>query len=528
MKRIGKNILRRRSAPPECFSSNTTPKMASSTKHLVVDLARPDALPALHVLRQTPALQRGTENATINLGSYSFAGLDGSHKMNQDALEEAFATLADLPCLQQVSIDFAELELPVYALVILLRRSRSLREILLTNLTLAGTAEHIELLNAALASKRQLIRVRCHNCRGVALQSFMTHLPRIRKLELRKCNIRHSAVTAQNAREKNPFSTLGQSPTLSCLTLQDVADLQNDDILALTHALSEPGSVSSLQELHLTSCGRNSAATTSQLDGNICGAAVAELFAAYNPHFCRIRTLTLKFGSTWTTAGSTMAGILQNQLRPLSSPLSLSKPHHQSNDGNSSLNSLCVELAGKTAVSQGQEILTALRTNHTLKRLKICFNWDLSLGGPLEASFQRSLGALLQDNHKLQSVILLDENRDCFALSEECLYKLELNASVLPLLLHTNTGVTGATSQQQRQQQEDYLNAMIDAKDSLNAVYYALSKNPSLLLQAMSLDLPVADSSVFAGMEHEGGDDEALSKGRRRSARLSGIFSFSK
>ena len=487
MKFIGKNILRRRSAPPEHSSPNTTLRVASSTKNLVVDLARPDALPALHVLRQTPELQRATETATVNLESCSFEVVDGSRKMNQHALEAAFATLAALPRLKQVNIDFAELELPVHALVTLLGGCDSLREILLSNLTLVGTAEHIKRLNEALATKRQLTRIRCHDCRGLALQSFMTHLPCIRKLEFRRCYIRHSTMATKSIREKNPFSILGQSPTLSCLTLQDVTDLQNDDVLALTHALSEPGSVSVLRELHLTSHGMNSSPTTaSQLDGNICGPAVAELFAAYNPHFCRIRTMTLKFGSTWTTAGSTMARILQHQQRPLSSPSSQSKSHQQCNVGNNSLNSLCLGLDRKTAVSQGLKILDALRTNHTLKRLKICFDRDMQLDGPLEASFQRSLDTLLQCNHKLQSVVLLDEKRERFTLSEECLHKLELNTSMLPLLLHTSTGGKGATSEQQRQQQEDYLNAMIGAKDSLNTVYYALSNNPNLLLQVTS------------------------------------------
>jgi len=102
------------------------------------------------------------------------------------------------------------------------------------------------------------------------------------------------------------------------------------------------------------------------------------------------------------------------------------------------------------------------------------------LDGPLESSLQQSMVKMLHSNHHLQSLVLQDDNGDKYSLNEEINFRLELNASKIPLLLRQNQ--CNSNSNNIDDQQEDYVRAIIDSKDSINVVFYALYNNPGLLL----------------------------------------------
>jgi hypothetical protein len=208
-----------------------------------------------------------------------------------------------------------------------------------------------------------------------------------------------------------------------------------------------------LMELHMTS---NNA---SAVNGQEVGQALADLFLLQHSKNT-IKMLTLKFGRTWETAGATAASILL--LNP-------------------GINSLSVELTGKEATSvQAKAIFKALRSNSHLRRLTLCLDRDMHLDQPLEESFHQALQKLLlEHNHVLQSVAVLDEHREKYPLGSTVACKLLLNASGLPALLH-GTAATASPEQQER----DYIKVMIDSKDSLDLVFYALINQPCLLLDA--------------------------------------------
>ncbi|CAB9527144.1 expressed unknown protein [Seminavis robusta] len=451
MKLLQTTLLRRhRSNPMPAADSKASP----SNDSMIVDLARNDALPALRVLRETPKLHQSVKTAVIHAESCVWYG---SVKMDLFALVEVFSLLGELPRLQSITVDLSDLKVPMAALTALLRGAKALRELHLINIHLVGDTKA---LDEVLKTHNRLQHVRFLRCTGVAIQSFMAHLPSLKRLELRYSALGERCTTT----DVNPWKILGASTTLQSLTIQELADLTTDNALSFCMALSEQQlrGTCQLQELHMTS-----ASTT--VDGQQIGQAMADIFILHSNN-CTIKTLTLKFGRTWKTAGHTVASILQR---------------------NPGLSSLCVELTGgNTATStHAAPILHALTKNNTLKRLKICLDRDMHLDEPLEDAFQSAIEqVLLQHNHVLQSLVILDENRDRYLLTKDAKLKLELNATKLPALLHSHNGT-----------QRDYLNAMIDANsgNSLDAVFYALSNQPNLLRDMESLEVSAAHPTTM-------------------------------
>lgn len=444
-----------------------------------IDLTDKESLPALRALRKSPWLQRNVHTAHINAASCVWYG---PIKMDIHALIEVFLSLGELPRLSTVTLDLSNLQVPVAALTALLRGATFLRELQLTNIQLVGP---IEALEEALQAHTHLSRVRFIRCQGHAIQSFMTELPSLKKLELRYTAI---GVIANN--DKNPWVRLGQSTQLQSLTVQEVRELKSEHIVAFADSLlaQHVQGTCNLQELHLSS-------TTGCVNGQQCASAVADLVIIHPRS--TIKTLTLKFGQTWKTAGATTASLLRKT---------------------PSIASLCVQLTGKDIAVQGQEIFDALTFNTTLKRLKICLDQDQYLDGPIDQSFMDALEHLLvTNNHVLQSVGVLDENREKYSLPAVIRHKLELNASGLPKLLHNGHFSCDLSTQ-------DYIDAMIDYKDSLDAVFYALSNHPELLLDLSPSAMALLSSETTTVNEngnerdltvHASGDKD---KPRRQSA----------
>jgi len=453
----------------------------SALANLVIDLAHEDTMSALSIFKNMPCMQKHTRTPTIKIGSgrdelVRTAGSD--IPLNMLAIEEVFGIVASLPKLKCLSVDFAGMELPVAVLTVLFgeRSSKSLNEVAFKNVHFIMDHEDDDKsrLDDALLGQSQLTRVSCHGCSGDALSSFMMNLTNLRKLEMGRCQIGErdhhdkdiddtpttTAPKATSTAQTNPFWKLGQSQTLTSLTLVDMINLQNNDILTFTEALSASACPSPLQELHLI-CGAGST-----IIGEQCGMAIADLFT--NPRPCNIRTLTLKLGPSWTSAGSAIARILK---------------HHSTKSTTNcvGLSSLCLELPNnETACQQSRMIFRSLHKNTSLKRLKIRYSLDMWLDGPLESSLQQSMVKMLHSNHHLQSLVLQDDNGDKYSLNEEINFRLELNASKIPLLLRQNQ--CNSNSNNIDDQQEDYVRAIIDSKDSINVVFYALYNNPGLLL----------------------------------------------
>jgi hypothetical protein len=159
-------------------------------------------------------------------------------------------------------------------------------------------------------------------------------------------------------------------------------------------------------------------------------------------------------------------------------------------------------------------LFKALRFNTNLRRLKICLDRDMHLDAPLEESFEIALqNVLLEHNHILQSVAVLDENRDKYPLGATIKHKLQLNASNLPALLHGNSSYE-ATSSSKKQHQLDYINAMIDSKDSLDVLFYALSSQPHLLLDARFPEPCMSESNSLIDTDSESDDDSTAHWGK--------------
>jgi hypothetical protein len=463
-------LLRRNRSDP-ILASSTSSRGSGS---IIVDLARMETLPALKALRNTPDLRQNITSASVNADSCVWYG---EVQLVRVALIEAFRLLGELPRLERVTVDLSDLKIPVAALTELLKGTKVLKELHFMNVQLMGPTEALE---KVLQAHKQLVHVRFMRCGGAAIQSFMIHLPALKKLELR-----YTTVGRVSKSCRDPWVVLGLSTTLQSLTVQELTDLQTEHALAFVSALTEQQlrQTSQLMELHITSD------STSGVNGQAIGEAVADLFMLYPLN--TIKTLSLKLGKTWETAGATVASILQLNPR---------------------INSLCVDLTGKEATAvQAMAIFRALQNNSYVRRLKLCLDRDMDLDEPLEVSFHHALhNLLLEHNHVLQSVTVLDENRDRYPLGAAIQHKLKLNASKVPALLHCTTATKNA-----QQHHRDYINAMIDSKDSHDVLFYAISNQPSLLLDARLSEKPICKNSLID--TDSASDDDSTSCGGNTS-----------
>jgi len=445
------------------------PEAASSGRY-TVDLAKVAALPALDFLKESMASRNHVQSLSINAESFVWRGL-----MFHSVFVEAFTIFGQLPNLKRVTIDLSCLDLPVEALAALFQGTNTeLCELELRNLHLVGDCHVLD--QALQHATSTLSSIKMESCHGVGILSLMK-APGLQQFDMRYCEIDETKVSTSKDRHE-AWTALGRSSTLQSLTLREIIDLKTENLVAFARALqwrqdhhqtNNNGEL--LQELHIAASLR----TLPECEEKF-GSILSEILLHQQSS---IQTLSLKFEDNWTNVGTAMAAVLEHQNRTSSA---------------APLTSMSVGLAGTTALKQATQVAHALASNASLERLKLCFDQDRLLDGPLDESFVTAMeSVLLEHNHTLEKLVLMDDNLDHFPLSLGMQEKLNLNASTLPRLLSFGQ----ADSQ-------DYVSAMIDAKDNLNAVFFALSNNPNLLLHASpsSSTTTAATLESFAGMRN--------------------------
>ncbi|CAB9508857.1 expressed unknown protein [Seminavis robusta] len=426
-----------------------------------VDLGMPQSAAALVSLHQTTRRKCRVKGAYVHTNSCIWYG---PPKVDLKGLVGVFVSLAKLPHLERVTVDLDNLVLPVTALTILLRDAPGLTELTLCHLALMGTDEQFQQLAAVMErNATQLTHVTLVHCYdGTArLQRSLVNLPALEQITLKGTRV---APWSDDGAVDDNGEMLVQwckAPKLKLLELEDNANLRDEHLLYLCEYLSRPDLESNLNEFKLSS---------SVLDGEVAGNAILDM-AMINTN---IHKLTLKLSGCWKSCGASVASMI-------CAP------------SNNHLQNLVLGVYGglpKTVVARSKKIFKALGSSKCqLKRLRLYLDMDSVLDGPpVINELFGSVEKALQSNDRLKDLVLYDDCNQSMRLPSSVITKLQLNKSGIPRLLrrkNTNT----------RKFQASFVKAIVEHKEDINTVFYALLENPSVLLAGAPSSLPATSTT---------------------------------
>ena len=255
--------------------------------------------------------------------------------------------------------------------------------------------------------------------------------------------------------------------------------MHNEHVQILANALIKAQSTTCLKEFHLISDNL----------GNVAGNAMATLLQTTS----FLQKVTLRLGS-WSSCAKKLTQVLAQ---------------------NKSMTTCDVLLSARTKTrvhAKTMSVFEALAHNTTLKDLKVCqsscsvaaeedeCNNNCGLLNNCKSqnchacsndtALLQSLQETLEQNHSLETVVLVD---DCFypiALSEDVQSQLEMNRIGLSTLLD---GTNDDDLYNRTHYQQDYVEAIIKAQEvnNMDAVFTALINNPMLLAAANTATTPI-------------------------------------
>jgi hypothetical protein len=445
-----------------------------SSSHIAVDLCQRNSLRALAILCSTKGRKGKVKSAFVHVQ-------DGSEwQAMEDTLQTmvaAFAMLGSLPNLRSLTMDLQHRTLPVESLLMLLEGARGLKELELRRVSIPGerTPESLHKVLLAHTSLQSLTFSHCQACEVV--QAFISQLPLLLDLK-----IIDTKISGQETVSSMVLNGVCRRDQLRRLHLEDVPDLHDEHIRSLASTLA---TTRNLHQLHLSSISL----------GERAGRAVAKMLMTNNS----INKVTLELGY-WSKCGSAMAQVLQT---------------------NTSVTQLKVLLTGSHQASvenKARELLAALSGNYSnVTDVTLCI-LDTStnpsrIDGPLLDSFVnvhqvwKALDDVLETNHTLEKVVIMDA----------CLQTIDTPASTQASLDRNRAGLSRllyGTDQDQDHEDnfhEKYISAIIDHKNNLDLVYFAICNYPSILSFCDSVD---ANSSPM-GQESVTGDDQAIPTRKR-------------
>lgn len=216
---------------------------SSSTRYseITVDLTQVESLQAMAALVTLKGKRARVTSINIHMKNYLWQ----QDEVNSETMLGVFALLPSFPNLISLTIDLADRTLPLSSLLVVLERPKKLKELHLRRLTITRG----QVLQTVLEEQCTLEKVKLSHVRGTAaVQAFMTHLPNLCSLELVSTKISDvGSLTSATV------VAACQSPSLRCIRLEDVPDLQDEHVSAVTKVLSSGASKSNLEELHLSS-----------------------------------------------------------------------------------------------------------------------------------------------------------------------------------------------------------------------------------------------------------------------------------
>jgi hypothetical protein len=220
-------------------SKGTRPSIIS------IDLGLHESVSALHHLLGSKR-RHEVSGAIVHAKS---CGWHEALKVDRGGLQGIFHSLARLPCLQQLTVDFAGLSLSAANLVALLNGGKNLKMLHLRHVAPEGSDVQYEEIGRAMESHCHLAKVSITNCSSTPrFLRLLSRIPNIKEVELVGTQVAYSTAGASTT-----LLNLCQVPSLASLSLQDNPGIRGQDFIPMCHYLSQPDYAGSLRELNVKS-----------------------------------------------------------------------------------------------------------------------------------------------------------------------------------------------------------------------------------------------------------------------------------
>ncbi|CAB9508851.1 expressed unknown protein [Seminavis robusta] len=482
-----------------------------NSRNVSLDLSHPDSLRAMAVLCTNKARKQKIKTITLHVSSSSQQSLtadwncnnceDDHITMDAQSMLAVFTMLGSFPQLRQVTVDLDLGTLPVGSLSVLLEGAQGLQILELRRVSIPTVVGRD--LHKILRRATSLDTLTLRQCQGYsAVQAFLTHLPNLKHLELIGTKLSPQGTLTAGL-------LLRTCQNLQRLRLEDVPDLRDEHIQTLAASLAVDGdSSATLREFHLSSVSL----------GDVAGQAMAMLLQTTR----FLQKVTLELGY-WSQSGVSMAQILQQS---------------------TNLQHIQLLLPGRNQASvehKARGVLAALATHPGVTHLKLTLHhtscsqnvvaieeddrnnvMDSSSSSSCHGvsdSVWEALEEMLAHNHTLGSVIVMDTCFQVMELPPAIQATLDRNRAGLSRLLFGDDYYGQDNDVDEGRFHADYANAVINHKDNLDLVYFALSNHPTIL----SLCTGTADQQ-HDDMEASSPEQQAQDKTTRRNAPLSPPF----
>lgn len=433
-----------------------------SVSHIVIDLGRTDAGPALIALGHRKR-RRKVKSALI-MAQQAKTYIPW-HNTDRNHVKTMLQAMGDFPNLTVLTIDLSYWKLQVVTLAVMLQATKSLKELTLRNLVLTGNLCDQNELEHVLLSQSNIQCLSLERCNGTAtVRTLSTKISSLRKVKIVSSRISQSDAWAS----ATLVEMCSNNPKIRSLTLCDVSDLDDQHVCELMEAIRS-GNSPELHDLQLIS----------PKAGQVAGEAILNfLLHSSSTSLCK---LNLKLGGNWNTIGSSLARVLSV---------------------NVSLRKLKLRVCGSDVASQAIQIAHALSKSVARRLTQFELNMNIS-SMTASGECQKVLCAFestLKQNHALEDLRFFDTNIDC-DVSQSMItpflrMKLDLNRSGLLKLLH------GSNEKKSIPMDSDsYLKAMARTNQNLSVLFYALHNNPALFLRPKILFPKTNSELLFSSLQ---------------------------
>jgi hypothetical protein len=407
--------------------------MASSSKSIAVDVTQASCLRSLAAICSSKSKKFRVKSVQLFRKNSSCPWQE--EDLTPEGMLAVFSLLARLSNLEYLTIDLDDRTLPLQSLVVLLEGTKQLRELQLRHVCLPGKPSQD--LQKAMEGHTSLEKVSMLEVRGSpVVQTFMMYLPKLRSLELVGTKISSAAGLTSAV-----LIATCQSPCLREIRLEDIPDLIDLHIVALAKFLQKSPEKTHLRKFHLSSVSV----------GDVAGSAITDLLLTTK----FLRQVTLDLGS-WEQSGNSASQVLTH---------------------NTTLTHLQVSVTGQLQAAVDQkvvEIFSALKTNRHLKSLRLGLNNDEAPVVSIDPLVLETLELALDTNHTLEALTLVDDCDGPVSLPYSITSKLDQNRAGLSRLLHEPC----------QNFHVPYMENIIQNKDSLDLVFFALSNHPMVLFSS--------------------------------------------
>jgi len=395
-----------------------------------------------------------------------------------EKLEAICSLLGQLPRLQQVTLDLNDVGYVSVKALTYLFQAKKLEQLHLIRLKVqAGNSEEdYEELELAMSQHTCVKNIYLHGCCHRSTRRFLGLLPNLYALErfhLRGAQLLGGGIplnlaTPTEADADDGFSMsnvlieLCRSSKFKTLILDrhHASLFSDEDIVSWATELSRPDFVTRLQHLKIVS---------NHLHGDISGEAIGRMLLTNTT----LQTVTLHlFKGLWFTCGTTVARVLTTNSTLISLNVGIYRglPQEVLERATEMIASLLPPPADKSDNNCRSQ----------LQRLYLHMDFDFVLDGDLKKSkLMRTLNRVLDHNHVLSEVCFYDDCFCPFTLSRKVRAKLLRNQSGVPQLLYHRTA-----NHHNANFDQDYAKAIISNQSNVDVVFYALSQNPAMLVQA--------------------------------------------